>query len=74
MKYLKTFEGKNTKKVEIYIPNELVLKKLVSTPTFNRLSRLTLNVGKNVEVVNHKQYADMIRLFPLIGVVVKEIS
>ena len=62
----------NTKSITIEVPNEQVLARLNSTPTFNRLSRLSLKVGKNVEIVNHKQYADMIRLFPLINVSVYE--
>ena len=62
----------NTKKVNINVPNEQILKRLNSTPTFNRLSRLNLKVGDNIEVVNHKQFADMIRLYPLIGVKIYE--
>ena len=64
---------KNIKTVKIIVPNERVLKRLNSTPTFNRLSRLKLNVGENVENVNHRQYADMNRLYPMIGVSIEEI-
>ena len=63
---------KNTKNITIEVPNEQILKKINTTPTFNRLSRLKLNVGKNIEIVNHKQYSDMVRLFPLINVIVTE--
>ena len=63
----------NTKKVNINVPNERILKRLNSTPTFNRLSRLKLKVGDNVETVNHKQYADMARLYPLINVNLTEL-
>lgn len=63
---------RNKKEITINVPNEQVLIKLNSTPTFNRLSRLNLKVGDNIEVVNHKQFADMIRLYPLIGVKVYE--
>lgn len=64
---------KNIKKVNITIPNEKILKRVNSTPTFSRLSRLKLKVGENVENVNHRQYADMNRLYPIIGVSVEEI-
>jgi len=64
----------NIKTVRITVPNEQILKKLNSTPTFNRLSRLQLQVGENIENVNHKQFADMLRLYPLIGVVVNELK
>jgi len=63
---------KNKKQITIDVPNEQILKRLKSTPTFNRLSRLSLKVGKNTEIVNHKQYADMLRLYPLIDVKVYE--
>ena len=63
----------NTKKVNINVPNEQILKRLNSTPTFNRLSRLVLKVGDNAETVNHKQYSDMVRLYPLINVTVTEL-
>lgn len=58
----------NVKTVCINVPNEAILKRINSTPTFSRLSRLTLKVGSNEEKVNHAQYSDMMRLFPLIGV------
>ena len=64
---------RNIKTVKITVPNEQILKRLNSTPTFSRLSRLRLNVGENIENVNHRQYADMNRLYPIIGVSVEEI-
>lgn len=64
---------RNLKTVKITVPNERILKKLNSTPTFNRLSRLKLQVGENTENVNNKQFADMTRLYPLIGVTVEEV-
>lgn len=67
------FKNKNIKTVQITVPNEQVLNRLNSTPTFNRLSRLKLHVGENIENVNHAQFADMVRLYPLVGVTVKEI-
>ena len=63
---------RNIKTVKITIPSEEILKRLNSTPTFSRLSRLTLKVGENLENVNHKQYADMKRLYPMMGVSVEE--
>jgi len=63
----------NTKKVNINVPNEQILKRLNCTPALSRLSRLTLKVGDNIETVNHKQYADMFRLYQLINVTVKEL-
>ena len=64
---------KTVKTVKITVPNEQILKRLNSTPTFNRLSRLKLQVGENIENVNHAQFADMVRLYPLIGVTVEEV-
>ena len=63
----------STKQIVIYIPNDIILKRLVTTPTFNRLSRQKLKVGENIETVNMKQYSDMVRLYPIIGVSVREI-
>jgi hypothetical protein len=64
----------NTKKVNINVPSEAILKRLHSTPTFSRLSKHQLKIGDNVEVVNHKQFADMLRLYPLINVGINEIK
>ena len=64
---------RNIKTVKITVPNEQILKKLNSTPTFNRLSRVKLQVGENTENVNHSQFADMVRLYPLVGVTVEEL-
>tara|TARA_R110000868_G_scaffold203612_3_gene451520 strand:- start:515 stop:718 length:204 start_codon:yes stop_codon:yes gene_type:complete len=58
----------NTKKISIDIPSESVLKRVLTTPTFNRLSRVKLIVGKNIETVNHAQFSDMQRLYPLLGI------
>ena len=65
---------KNLKEVRISIPTEQILKRINSTPTFSRLSRLKLEVGENIEVVNHTQYSDMCRLYPLIGVTIIELK
>jgi hypothetical protein len=64
---------RNIKNVKITVPNKEILKRLNSTPTFNILSRLKLQVGENIENVNHAQFADMVRLYPLIGVTVEEV-
>ena len=71
---LTEMEHKNVKTVKITIPNEQLLRKINSTPSLNRLSRLALKVGENIENVNHTQFADMVRIYPLIGVTVEEIE
>ena len=63
----------NVKTVKITIPNEIVLKRINSTPSLNRLSRLILKVGENVENVNHFQFAEQMRMFPIAGVKIEEI-
>ena len=65
---------RNLKTVKITIPDEQTLKLINSTPALNRLSRLKLQVGENIENVNHKQYADMVNMYPSIGVTVEEIA
>jgi hypothetical protein len=65
---------RNVKTVKITIPNEQILKRINSTPALNRLSRLALKVGANIENVNHTQFADMVRLYPILGVTVEEIK
>lgn len=67
-------ENTNVKTVKITIPNEQILRRINSTPTFSRLSRLKLKVGDNIERVNHKQYSDMVRLYPLLNVTVQELD
>ena len=64
---------RNIKTVMITIPSEQILKRVNSTPALNRLSRQKLQVGQNVENVNHTQFADMLRIYPLIGVTVVEV-
>lgn len=65
---------RNVKTVKITIPNEQILNRINSTPTFSRLSRLKLKVGENIENVNHAQFSDMNRLYPLVGVTIEEIK
>jgi hypothetical protein len=67
-------KNKNIKTIKIIIPNERILKRVNSTPTFSRLSKLNLQVGENIENVNLKQFADMVRLYPLLGITVEEIE
>jgi len=66
-------ENKNVKKITIDIPNEQILKRVLSTPTLNRLVRTPLKVGINVEMVNHKQFSDIMRMYPLLGIEINEI-
>ena len=64
---------RNVKTVKITIPNERVLKRINSTPALNRLSRLVLRVGENVENVNHYQFAEQMRMFPIAGAKIEEV-
>ena len=63
----------NVKKVKITIPNEAILKRIISTPTLNRLSKNKLQVGENIENVNHFQFSNMLRMYPLLNVGIIEI-
>ena len=55
-------EALNVKTINVYVPDEIILKKITNTPTFNRVFGSKLTVGNNEMRVNHKQYADIIRL------------
>ena len=66
-------ENKNVKEISINIPNEQILKRVMSTPTLNRLVRTELKVGQNIERVNHKQYSDIVRLYPMLGIEINEL-
>lgn len=63
----------NIKTVRITIPNEVVLKRVNTTPALSRLTRLHLIVGENIENVNHYQYSELMRMFPIAGCKVEEI-
>lgn len=65
-------KGRNIKTVKITVPNEIALKKATTIPTFKNLTRLKLNVGENIEKVNHYQYSAMMRMYPMIGITVEE--
>jgi hypothetical protein len=65
---------RNVKTVRIFIPNTNILYRIINTPTFNRLFRTTPIVGENLEFVNHQQFADMNRLFPIIGISFEEVK
>jgi hypothetical protein len=64
---------KNVKTVKIIVPNENALRLFKRTPVFLRLTRLDLRVGENVERVNHYQFSEQMRMFPMIGIKVEEI-
>ena len=64
---------RNIKTVKITVPNEQILKRINSTPALSRLSRIKLQVGENIENVNHAQFADMVRIYQYIGVTVEEV-
>lgn len=65
---------RNIKTVKITVPTEKHLNRLNDTPTLSRLSRNTLKVGENIERVNHYQFADMIRMYPIVGCSIEEIN
>ena len=63
----------NIKQVKIVIPNEVILKRVNSTPTLKRLSKLNLVVGENTENVNHYQFSEMKRMYPILGIDIVEL-
>lgn len=65
---------RNTKRVVITIDNSEILRILNRTSTFRNLSRLQLKVGDNYETVNHYQYSEMLRMYPIIGVKIREVT
>lgn len=67
-------QRRNVKTVKITIPSERILQRINSTPALNRLSRLKLKVGENIENVNHYQFSEMRRMFPILGVEVEEVK
>jgi hypothetical protein len=66
-------KNKNIKTVKITIPNASVLKLVRSTPLFQRLTKLKLQLGENIEQVNHYQFVEQMRMFPIAGVKIEEI-
>ena len=74
IKQIKTMTKQNIKKVKITIPNDSVLKLVTTTPIFKRLTKLKLVLGENIEQVNHYQFAEQIRMFPIAGVEIEEIK
>ena len=64
---------KNIKQVKIVIPNETILKRVNSTPALKRLSRLNLVVGENFENVNHYQFSEMKRMYPILNIKITEL-
>lgn len=63
----------NIKQVKIVIPNETILKRVNSTPTLKRLSKLNLIVGENAENVNHYQFSEMKRMYQILGIEIIEV-
>ena len=74
IKQIKKMTKQNIKKVKITIPNDSVLKLVTTTPIFKRLTKLKLVLGENIEQVNHYQFAEQIRMFPIAGVEIEEIK
>ena len=66
-------KSQNIKTVKITIPTDNILKRVNSTPSLSRLSRLSLRVGENIEKVNHFQYSEQMRMFPVVGVKIEEL-
>jgi len=67
-------EKSNLKTVKIIIPNDAVLKRVNSTPALKKLSRLDLVVGDNIEKVNHFQFSEMQRLYPVLNIELIELD
>lgn len=64
----------NVKRVKITIPNVSVLKRLTTTPLFQRLTRIKLQLGDNFEDVNHFQFSEQMRMFPTGGAQIEEVK
>lgn len=64
---------KNIITVRIIVPNEIVLNRINSTPALSKLSRVQLKVGSNLEYVNHFQYSEQMRMFPVCGCKIEKI-
>lgn len=65
---------RNVKTVKIIVPCEIILRKVKTTPALNRLTRLNLQVGENIERVNHYQFSELMRIYPIAGCEVIEIN
>jgi hypothetical protein len=65
---------RNIKIIKIIIPNEVILNKIDNTPALRQLSRLRLQVGDNIERVNHYQFSQILRMFPIAGAQVIELE
>jgi hypothetical protein len=64
--------SQNVKTIKIIVPSEAVLKKINNTPALKNLSRLVLKVGENTERVNHYQFNQIMRMYPIIGCNISE--
>lgn len=65
---------RNVKTVKITVPDQAALRLAKTTPVFKQLTRLDLKVGENIENVNHKQFYDMQRMYPMIRIEVEEVK
>jgi hypothetical protein len=65
-------ENRNVKTVKIFIPNEFILKRIMTTPTLSRLTKLNPKVGENIERVNHYQFNALMQMYPIVGASVEE--
>jgi hypothetical protein len=65
---------RNVKTVKIIVPDQAALRLAKTTPVFKQLTRLDLKVGENIENVNHKQFYDMQRMYPMIRIEVEEVD
>lgn len=62
----------NTKKINIIIPNEIILNKITKTPAF-RMHGRNLEVGDNIQYVNHVQFSHIMRMLPIAGCEIMEV-
>lgn len=64
---------KNTKKIKYVIDHPKRVKRFNSTPAFRELVRKDAQLGENIEVVNHYQYSQILKMFPSLNIKVTEI-
>ena len=63
----------NIKTIKISIPSEMIVKRINTTPSLKNLTRSNLKVGDNTENVNHYQFSQIMRMFPICGCTVAEL-
>lgn len=64
---------RNVKTVKITVPNEESLRMFNKSPSTKWVTRLNLEVGENIERVNHYQFSQQKRVFPYFGIKVEEL-